>query len=180
MTTLVVLVIGLGLADDLVSHAWGVEGTACACRPDIMFLKAFTNDDGVVNDFKRDPDDDGMDPDYDKDVARCEAHIINSQTIRVTVNNSYPSYTCHFWTKIKNQGWIRLRRRTPVITAPPELTVEWDDGGCGVLSQGKSLTEGFTVHVEQSADEEASYQFTIEMKFVEAKYCRRYWRKCKR
>jgi hypothetical protein len=168
MTALVVGVVVLGMGADLRSYALGAEGTACACgRPDIKFIKAFTNDDGVVNSSHRDPDDDGTDPGYDKDVARCDAEVVDSNTVEITIENGYPSYTCHFWTKVRNVGDFKLRRKTPVISAPSELTVRSiGSAGCCVLYPGKCAYEGFSVHIEQPSEQGVSYPFTIDLKFI--------------
>lgn len=170
MTMVVVVVVALALTDAFKGNTWEAEGIACACDPEfeIEFKSAFTNDDGKVNSDKRDPDDDGTDPGYDKDVARCDAKVISEQTIEVSVVNGYPGYTCHFWTKIRNTGEEELQRETPVITAPPNLKVEHvESTGPTVLDPDEKAYEGFSIHFEQNTEERASYQFTIDLKFTE-------------
>ena len=160
----------LGLANDPWSHACSADGTYCTCNPNVKFVKAFTNDDGVVNSSNKDPNDNGIDPGYDKDVASCIAEVKGSDKVIITITNGYPSYTCQFWTKIRNVGKKPLSCKTPVVEAPPELTlIEVDHQPCGVLYPDKSEVESFTVHIEQSAQQGGSYQFEIEKKFVEFK-----------
>jgi hypothetical protein len=158
----------LGLVESSWSRTCSANGTFCTCHPDVKFRKAFTNDDGVVNSFGKDPDDNGIDPGYDKNVARCTAEVQDSDKVLIKISNSYPSYTCRFWTKIRNVGKKPLRCKTPVVHAPPELTMTEVDGqSCGVLYPGESEYESFTVHIEQSAHQGDGYQFEIQKKFVE-------------
>ena len=171
-------VTSLGLGDDPWSHACSADGTYCTCNPNVKFVKAFTNDDGVVNSSNKDPDDNGIDPGYDKDVASCIAEVQDSDKVIITIINSYPSYTCQFWTKIRNVGKKPLSCKSPVMEAPPELTlIEVDPQPCGVLYPGKSEVESFTVHIEQSAQQGGIYQFTIEKEFIEYKKkpCWKWW-----
>jgi hypothetical protein len=171
ITVALVLSLGsLGLVDDSWSHACSADGTFCTCHPDVKFVKAFTNDDGVVNSSKKDPNDNGIDPGYDKDVANCIAEVQGSDKVLITITNAYPSYTCRFWTKIRNLGKITLHCEASVINASPELTViAVDTQQCDMLYPNKTEVEEFTVHIEQPAQQGGSYQFSIEKKFTEVK-----------
>ncbi len=158
----------LGLEDRQVSHAWGASGTYCAPHPDVKFVKTFTDDDGVVNSPKKDPHDNGIDPGYDKKVAHCTAQVKSGDEVQITIANSYPSYTCRFWTEIRNVGDIPLRCSAPVIKTPPELTVfEVNPQTCCVLYPWEWEIEEFIVHIEQISKQGANYTFTIEKHFLE-------------
>jgi len=161
-------VAGLGLFDSAWSQAHGVSWGGCKNKPGVMFTKAFTNDDGFVNDSQLDPLDNGIDPGYDKRVASCSASVVDAKTVLVAVTNGYPSYTCRFWTEIKNTGCVSLKRKPPVIHAPSELTVR-EVGGtpCTVLKPGARALTSFTVHVEQWAKQSSSYQFFIDQTLTE-------------
>lgn len=113
-------------------------------------------------------DDRGIDPGYEKDVATCTAVILGTDTVAIDITNAYPSYTCVFSVTIENTGETPLRRATPVISAPPELTVTTEDRPCGDLNPGETDIETFALHVEQVAAQEATYQFTIAKRFLEA------------
>ena len=159
----------LGWEEGQVSHARGASGTYCAPHPDVKFVKAFTDDDDVVNDPKKDPHDNGIDPGYDKKVAHCQAKVISADEVEITITNGYPSYTCRFWTEILNVGDKHLRCGSPVIKAPPELTVfEVNPQPCCVLYPDEWEIEEFTVHIEQISNQGANYTFTIEKLFLEA------------
>jgi hypothetical protein len=166
---LLIAVASLGLGDVTLSHAWSTSGTFCVEHPNVRFAQAFTNDDGVINDPEKDPQDDGIDPGYDKDVAQCQANIKDDATVLVNIANGFPSYTCRFWVEIRNVGDQTLWHGAPTITAPPELTmVEIEPLECGILHPGEWEFESFTVHIEQPAQEGGSYQFEIAKEFVVA------------
>ncbi len=165
---LVAGVAGLGLFDSAWSEAHGVWWGGCKSKPEVRYTRAFTNDDGLVNDARLDPQDDGTDPGYDKRVATCTASVADSRKVVVTVTNGYPSYTCRFWMEFKNSGCDSLRRKSPSIHAPSELTV-LEVGGtpCAVLKPGAKAVTSFTVHVEQWAGQSNSYLFVIDQTLTE-------------
>jgi hypothetical protein len=135
----------------------------------VEFTRAFTNDDGVVNDRSRDPGDNGVDPGNGKAVGRCLAGVVGPGTIQVTIENGYPGYTCRVWVKIRNAGCKQVRRQSVAITAPPELAVtEVSRRPCYVLQPGDQRFEGYDVQVLQSAEEAATYQFVIRTTFRKA------------
>lgn len=136
------------------------------------FVRAFTNDDGIVDRPGYDPLDDGTDPGYDKAVARCGATIVSPTRLRVTMTNGYPSYTCTFWGKVRNVGAQEIRYRGATVKGPPELTVrDQTPGLCGPLKAGKSMEVVFSVHVEQAARQVSSYSFDIDLRY-EAASCK--------
>jgi hypothetical protein len=158
LIALIVGVASLGLADRLWSQTLSVEGTVDTEELSVEFTDAYTNDDIG-----------GIDPDYDKDVADCVALVDDSgDTVSLTITNGYPGYTCQFWIEITNVGLGSLLFTTPEIVAPDVLTVtEPDPQSCGILNPSEAEVETFTVHVEQEADQWASYTFTIRKTFSE-------------
>lgn len=170
VTSLAVGLASLGLADELWSETLRVEGVVGTEEMNVEFVEAFTNDDGVVNDPTKDPNDNGIDPGHDKDVGSCTA-LIDPTTgnVSLTMSNGYPSYTCRFWTTIQNVGSLTLRRGRPVINALPVLTLtEPVPVPCATLDPGEREVEEFTVHIEQEAEQGFTYQFTISKKFFES------------
>lgn len=157
---------GLGFSEEGWSFAHGTKE-----NPNIRFVRAFTNDDDVVNELAKDPHDNGIDPGYDKRVARCEATLVSSSLVTIQVSNGYPSYTCTFWTKVKNTGNRTVQRIQQVITAPSELTVmKLSPPTCFTLKPDKTKYLAYSVHVEQSAGHVATYLLKIENKFVKTEY----------
>jgi len=135
----------------------------------VEFTRAFTNDDGVVNDRSRDPGDNGVDPGNGKAVGRCLASPVGTGTVRVSITNGYPGYTCRVWVKVRNVGCKAVRRQSVAITAPPELAVtEVSPQPCLVLQPGQERFEAYDVRILQSAEETAVYQFMIRETFREA------------
>lgn len=129
----------------------------------VKFLSAFTNDDGVVNSPSLDPNDNGIDPGYDKRVATCRAWLSTSDKVRVEVRNGYPSYTCRFWTKVRNTGTSTVYYAGSGVDAPMVLSVrDVTASSCLKLKPGEAKYISFTVHVEQAAHQLESYTFDIE------------------
>lgn len=136
------------------------------------FVRTFTNDDGIVDRSGFDPSDDGTDPGYDKAVAWCEARIVGPTRLRVTMANTYPSYTCTLWGKIRNVGSREIRYRGMTVRAPAALTVkDLTPVLCGPLKVGKSMEVVFSVHVEQAARQASFYSFDIDLRY-EATSCK--------
>jgi len=132
----------------------------------VKFLSAFTNDDGVVNNTSLDPKDNGIDPGYDKRVAACRAWLASTGKVRVEVTNGYPSYTCRFWTKVRNSGHSTIYYNDSAIHTPAVLTVRDVTGSsCSKIKSGADKYFSFTVHVEQTAHQLAVYTFEIEPHF---------------
>ena len=132
----------------------------------VEFLSAFTNDDGVVNNTSLDPKDNGIDPGYDKRVAACQAWVTSSGKVKVEVSNGYPSYTCRFWTKVRNSGHSTIYYTGSVIDAPAVLTVRDVTGlSCSKIKAGGDKVLAFMLHVVQAAHQQAVYTFEIEPRF---------------
>ena len=132
----------------------------------VKFLSAFTNDDGVVNSSTLDPNDNGVDPGYDKRVASCRAWVSTVDKIWTKVLNGYPSYTCRFWAKVRNTGTSTVYYLGSVIDSPTVLTVRDVSGSsCLKLKPGQAKYISFTVHIEQAAGQMATYTFDIEPRF---------------
>jgi hypothetical protein len=163
---LIICVVSLGLSVTISTTASG-ENLEDDCL-NVIFLNAYTNDDGVVNAQEHDPRDNGLDPPYDKAVASCEADV-SPDIVEVTIDNGYPSYTCQFWVMEQNQSSEPVRCGSVVIQAPSELSVwELDTIACRTLMPGEIEVESFFVHVEQHALFDIQYAFTIEKTFIEA------------
>lgn len=160
-SSLVVLVgvASIGLIDS--------RSEACGgCPMDLRIVRAFTNDDGKVDDASRDPGDSGIDPGYEKAVATCHAAIVAADKVRVTIANGYPSYTCTLWVKVLNGGKKDVRSKSVRITAPDELDVRVSQSpACKTIRAGKWAWWSFTVHVEQAAAYHTGYSFTVKLNF---------------
>ena len=156
------------------SLGMGESSLSCGddCRRTLLgveFTRAFTNDDGVVNDRSRDPGDNGVDPGNGKPVGRCLASLVGPGAVQVTIENGYPGYTCRVWVKIRNVGCKQVRRQSVAITAPAGLAVtEVSPRPCTVLQPGEQRFEAYDVQILQSAEETAVYQFMIRETFREA------------
>jgi hypothetical protein len=134
----------------------------------VKYVAAFTDDDGHVDSNSKDPHDGGTDPGYSNNVATCYAHVIKFDKVQVTISNAYPGYSCTIWSRIQNVGNKSLKYKTPTITSPSVLTVSSSlASACNVLKPSSKVYQQTVVHVEQSANQNATYQFVIEAGFEE-------------
>lgn len=172
MLAVAVVVAALALfggVDSASSEARDIVGTWGSGDVKVQFTRTFTNDDGFVNDPKRDPYDQGTDPGYDKNVAKCMATLVSPEEIRISVLNGYPLYTCRFWAKVYNSGCRTLRRAAPAISAPTALSVwETDPWSTPNLNPWEYRWSGFAVRLEQAAGPRSTYPFMIQLRFTEA------------
>ena len=121
----------------------------------VAFINATTNDPPG-----------SLDPGYTKDVAQCAAQVTNHEEVDVVVQNGYPSYTCTFTVDILNTGYLPVKIAPLAFDAPWVLTVTALENHTGMLLQpGQRDRERFSVHVEQPAQQGATYSFQIEKTF---------------
>jgi hypothetical protein len=121
----------------------------------VEFVSATTNDlPGTI------------DPGYTKDVAECIATRLSGELVNISITNGYPSYTCTFEVVALNSGRLEIMLNPLTIEAPPVLTVTDITDNAGIqLGGGARDTERFSVHVEQQAQQGATYTFTIRKPF---------------
>jgi hypothetical protein len=125
-------------------------------QADVIFTAASTDDPPG-----------SIDPGYDKDVAGCEADVTDGDLMEVVLVNAYPSYTCTFTVTAQNTGMLPVQLGPLVIEAPPVLTVTALEDQTGlILDGGKTDVENFSVHVEQAASQNATYEFSIRKPFT--------------
>ena len=114
-------------------------------------------------------------PRYDKDVASTDATLTDPHTIDVTVNNAYPCYYSSIFFAVENAGLVPItvqsievdeNASTPdVLDDIDELTVTASGINLGqVINPGTEEVGRLSVHVEQSAEQSATY--TIRVKIV--------------
>ena len=155
VVALVVAVASLGMAHAQWANTLPIHDAAAIGRTNADFTDASTDDPPGT-----------IDPGYDKDVASCTATVVDSKHVKVVITNGYPSYTCTFTTTIYNNGSLPERREPLVLDVPPVLTVtDLNDLTGVVLDPGEEDVEEFSVHVEQEAEQGATYHFTIKKPF---------------
>jgi len=138
--------------------------------------------------------DNGIDEDNEieeKDIGDCEAALVSTppdlsnlgpQLMRITITNSYPSFSCFVNFNVQNTGTIPIKVDQPVLTGVDEeaLTVEFLQGivpekGCYYAEEkGQAVGDVIDhpqlepeemifctiwVHVEQEAAPDATYTF---------------------
>jgi hypothetical protein len=163
--TAVVLVLVLSLATVGVAYGLWVEtlaiqGTVQTGEWNLKFTAASTNDPPG-----------SIDPGKDKDVGSCTAKVVKdcscckSSLVKVLVSNAYPSYECEASVTIEKGGTIPECIKYVTIDSPPELTVEEVSHLTGTHLDrcGEEVKGRFRVHVEQSAQQDATYEFTVSI-----------------
>jgi len=154
---LVLALVAVGVGFGLWSKLLLINGTVHTGKVDAVFYKAFTDDDGTVNNPAKDggePGDEGKcflygdsscdpkafgpNPDrYDKDVGDCFAWIgQDPEILHVNVENGYPSYHCTVWFDIWNNGTIPVKIQSLTVnpsnfTNGTEVTVGLSELTCG-------------------------------------------------
>ena len=149
--------------------ALGAMGVGYALWFDTLYL------DGTVETGEVDTaivsiasDDVGIDPGYNKDVASTVVAIVDSKTATVTITDGYPSYSnwIHFTTHI--QGTVPVRLQAINIVNPnPCITVDAWDGIGEQRHPGENADNTLFFHVEQCAEQGATYTFTVEFFYVQ-------------
>jgi len=152
---LVVALASLGMAHAVWAKTLTIDDAIAMGYTNADFIAASTDDPPGT-----------IDPGYDKDVASCEATVVNTEQVAVLIANAYPSYTCTFTTTIYNGGTLPERREPLEFVVPPVLTVmDLNDLTGVVLDPGQEDVEEFSVHVNQDAEQGAIYYFTIKKPF---------------
>lgn len=105
-----------------------------------------------------------------KDVGSCSVvEGVDNQHLVVTINNGYPCYTCTVYFTIWNRGTIPVKVQSlTVVTPPPEIDFTFSGIAVGDQIDGDDTQTGsIIIHVDQSADELATYTFSIEIYLVQ-------------
>jgi hypothetical protein len=126
-------------------------------------------------------DDTGIDPGYDKDVAKCYADLMEIQNedngnptgnndldLNITIVNGYPSYSCNVTFTVINTGTIPVKgphvttlssNLSSAVTCTNNFTPERQ------IEPGQSETFWIKCHVEQSAAENSTYVLELKLMF---------------
>jgi len=156
LSTLVIALMVVGTGFALWSKTLYINGTVNTGTVEAGFDNVMCNDNGI-------------DPGYDKDVASCTVEVSQDhQTITVTINNAYPSYSCDIDYDILNKGSIPVKIQSITINAPSEVTVEVTGISVGDQIDPDQLIHGdLHIHVEQTAAQGATYTFTVDILLVQ-------------
>lgn len=155
VVVLVVALASLGVAHGLWAKSLTIDGTVNTGEINANFIDASTDDPPGT-----------IDPGYGKDVASCTATVVDKHLVEVVITNAYPSYTCTFTTTIYNGGCLPECRKPLEFDVPPVLTVtDLNDLTGVILYPGEKDIEEFSVHLEQEAEQGATYYFTIKKPF---------------
>lgn len=115
--------------------------------------------------------DTGIDPGYDKNVGSCSVAIdVVGQKMGVIIGNAYPSYSCQIDYDIVNTGTIPVKIQSITVTNPNYAEVSVTVTGIAVgdqIDKGASKAGDLEIHVEQEADELATYKFSVEIYLVQ-------------
>ncbi len=158
---LAIVMLSIGTAMAMWSETLRMNVQVNTGEVDVKWSDYYTNDNGI-------------DPGYDKDVASCEvvAEEYDSEgdviKLRVTISNAYPSYTCVVTGIVDNIGTIPVKLLShQLVDVPDELTVTEGIPEDTQIDPGMNATYTLTIHVEQSAAENATYTFEWVLTFAQ-------------
>ena len=148
-----------------------IEGTVNTGYLDGKWISAFNYDQGL------DPNPDGSFK--DKDVGSTVISGIGTDTLVITINNAYPSYFNDVEVEYQYTGTIpAVVKAINIIPHGFNLAsacgandgpiwVEVVNGVGAQLHQGDTQASSFKIHVEQCAEQGATYTFTVEIVLVQ-------------
>jgi len=121
-------------------------------------------------------DDNGIDPDYDKDVANTVITIdrLDPEIANITITNAYPSYHVYWHITVRNVGTIPVKLYAiQVINPNPCITVQaWDGLAEQIDPYSWDRTPDYYqkdysgyIHVKQCAVNGTTYTFQIRLVF---------------
>jgi len=120
-------------------------------------------------------DDSGIDPGYTKNVADTTIVIdpADHQRAIITITNGYPSYNVTWHVTVENVGTVPAALKAINVTAPACINVTaWDGLGEQIdpVSWGGdplNYLKDYSgrVHVEQCAEQNTTYTFTVGLVF---------------
>jgi len=105
-----------------------------------------------------------------KDVGSCSLTGIGEQTLNITVTNGYPCYGVTVNFTIDNVGTIPVKIQSFKVTNPDPtaVTVTWVSPAIGTQIEPQGDVPGsIYIHVEQEADELATYTFSAKILLVQ-------------
>ena len=147
--------------------ALGTLGVGYAMWDKTLYINGTVNT-GEVNleILSASSDDVGIDPGKDKDVGSCTA-TVDGQTVVVTIENGYPCYYTYVHFTAHNNGTVPVKLQAINITAPPEITVTGSNSIGEQIDPSERRDNTLYIHVEQDAEELATYTFTVEFYYVQ-------------
>jgi len=145
-----------------------ISGTIETGTVEGMWISAESNDGGI-------------DPGYDKDVGSVMFDGLGTDTLIVIVDNTYPCYNVTITAVYEYTGTVPAIVNKTVVTTidwtpassygandgPVWLNVTHDAPVGRQLHPGDTITVVIELHVEQCAEQDASYAFTLEMELIQ-------------
>lgn len=168
----------LGLLTSGIAYAhWSqtlyISGSVATGELKVKYLSASADDSGGIED--------NIDIGKDKDVGCASAWVADDNHIEVLITNAYPCYETYIHFTVKNVGTIPVNFKG--FWPQPPFEYDPSDGHWkATLFDGKITVHGWNgdneqmdpdwtkdytiwIHVEQSADENTTYEFEIEVRF---------------
>jgi len=175
--------IKLVLLPMLVTFGLLMTGFAYACWSQTLYIKGtVTSNTLKVRYLSASADDSGGEMDNidigkDKDVGRAAAWVADDNHVEVRIYNAYPCYETYVHFTVLNEGMpVNFKGFGPENFVYDPASGRWKAtlfGGDitvhGWDTENEQLDPGWTkdytvwIHVEQSAEENTTYDFTIEV-----------------
>jgi len=160
----------VGVGYGLWTKTLAIQGTVQTGDFNAKFTAASTNDPPGT-----------IDPGGDKDVGSCTARVIRHpywaepREAKVVVSNAYPGYECQVDVTIAKGGCVPECMKYVVMNSPPQLAVTELSHLSGTVldHEGQEVKGRFLVGVNQSAQQDATYEFTVSITAALWLWCQR-------
>lgn len=151
---LAIALAGIGVGAAMWSKTLHIDGTVNTGEVNAIFTTANSTED---EEFEG------------KDVGSCSVTGAGTQTLNITINNGYPCYGCTVNFTIDNIGTIPVKVQSFNTSAVPAcLNVTWPGLVIGTqIHPGGDVPGSMYIHVEQCADELATYNLSAEIYLVQ-------------
>lgn len=106
-----------------------------------------------------------------KDIAECRAYFLDEDfsVLYVDVVNGYPSFNCFVRYNVENSGTIPVKVHSPVYSNPNPAAIHFNGWPPPCyendiqLHRGEAAYCNLHIHVEQAAEENATYTVRINI-----------------
>jgi hypothetical protein len=175
-TAVIIAMIAVGLSYAMWDKYLYIDGTVYTGEVNAVWTSA-VNWDPPAPPVSLDPNPDGTRK--DKDVGSTTVTGVGTQELVVTINNGYPSYFNDIQVEFANTGTIPVKIQSVTITADNfvlasaygandgEIWIDFVNGIGTQLEPGDDAASSFKFHVEQCAEELATYTFTVAVRLVQ-------------
>jgi hypothetical protein len=150
-----------------------IDGTVHTGEVNAEWIACYCFDRGL------DPNPDGSDKGKDVGSTTCIIDEVDPQILHITIENGYPCYWNDCEVEFMNTGTVpviiqsydiipdNFTLASAYMADDGEVWIDFVDGIGSQLDPGEDAGSSFKIHVEQCADELATYTFSVELRLVQ-------------